>query len=802
MTESATCICAEGAPLPKPEALPVLFDNIPNELKAIPQWVCWKYEYRDGKKWTKPPCQTNGIHASSTDPQTWSTFEAVQAAYEKGGFDGVGIVLTEDMGIVGIDLDHMTSDEAQIYFDSVGDTYIEESPSGNGFRIFAKGVIKDEGHKKNNVEIYKSGRYLTITGHNLTDYGIMEQQIAIDAIYDYVTDQSTKNTTEGEREKEDTYNDEDTTKKFESILTNTTLGNAFYKSLDEADDRSKHEFSICCILYKHGFNKAQIMYIMDNKFPRSGSKWHTRDHKYKNTTIINAINNVKSQTDADGVVINISEVRGLNQQVNLALGAMRNYNAPNPTIFKQNLKLCTIIESSPGQFKIDGLSNGAIRHLLSSSATWVKSVKNGTATVYPPNPVVDAISGLHKWEGIPWLMGISNTPIVTQDGEIVTRTGFNEKTGFYYAPSPGFELPEIPSNPTQEDAIEAAEWLDRELFSDFPFIDEASRTNMLAALITSVARTMIDGCTPLMLIDKPTPGTGATKLVKLVSLVSTGTGAGLTKDPGTEEEWRKTVFTMLLECRPLLCFDNVDADLSSSSLSQMLTSDNVSERILGHSVQGSVPNRANWLATGNGVRVAGDMTRRVCLIQMDAKMAEPWTRTDFRHNDLEVWIKEHRSDILARIYTMIRAWCDAGKPALNTVTMGSFEAWAHIVGSVLKFAGRNDFMANALWINELNTMADEWAGFIAAFYEYFGERYVRASEIQRWIEGNRDIADVLPKEIADVIGTRGAVKAIGNRIGKKNHVRYKNGLMWNMEKDKVANAFTYAAVKPRNQAIV
>lgn len=800
MSESATCVYAEGAQLPKPTALEVIAENIPYELKQIPHWVCWKYEYRNGK-WTKPPYQPTKRKASPTDKDTWYPFDRVLTAYEKGGFDGIGIVLTEDMGIVGIDLDHITRENATSYFDTIGDTYIEESPSGNGFRIFVKGTIKENGHKRDRVEIYKSGRYLTITGHKINDCGITCQQGAINAFYDYVTNHPVRDATEERKKGEDTCNDEDTIKKFETIISNTTLGNTFYKSLEESDDRSKHEFSICCTLYKHGFNKNQIMYIMDNKFPKAGSKWHTRDGNYKNTTIIKAINTVESQTDAEGVVINISEVRGLNQQVELALGAMRNYNTPNPTVFKQNLKLCKIIESSPGQYKIDYLSNGAIRHLLSSSATWVKSVNKGTATVYPPNPVVDAISGLHMWEGVPWLMGISNTPIVTQDGEIVTQPGFNEKTGFYYAPSPGFELPEIPENPTQEDAIEAAEWLDKELFSDFPFVDEASRTNMLAALITSVARTMIDGCTPLMLINKPTPGTGATKLVKLVSLVSTGVDANLTKDPGTEEEWRKTVFTMLLEGKPLLCFDNVDEDLSSSSLSQILTSDNVSERILGHSVQGSVPNRANWLATGNGVRVAGDMTRRVCLIQMDAKMSEPWTRDKFRHNDLEMWVKGNRSEVLARIYTMIRAWCNAGKPALNTVTMGSFEAWAHIVGSILKFSDRKDFMANALWINDLNTMADEWGGFIAAYHEHFGDRYVRASEIHRWIEENRDIADVLPKEIAEVLAKRKGAVATGKIISKKYHVRYKNGLMWEMEKDRVTNVLKYAAIKPRDQTI-
>jgi hypothetical protein len=66
MSESATCSYQEGAPLPKPEALPVLFDNIPQTLRDIPQWVCWRYEERGGK-WTKPPYQPGGSYAKSTD---------------------------------------------------------------------------------------------------------------------------------------------------------------------------------------------------------------------------------------------------------------------------------------------------------------------------------------------------------------------------------------------------------------------------------------------------------------------------------------------------------------------------------------------------------------------------------------------------------------------------------------------------------------------------------------------------------------------------------------------------------------
>jgi primase-polymerase (primpol)-like protein len=91
---------------PRPVALRVSEANIPEALKLLRQWVVWKYKFR-AAKWTKPPFRVdrNG-YAKSTDPTTWSEYETALSAYRKGGFDGIGFVLSIDAGIVGVDLDH------------------------------------------------------------------------------------------------------------------------------------------------------------------------------------------------------------------------------------------------------------------------------------------------------------------------------------------------------------------------------------------------------------------------------------------------------------------------------------------------------------------------------------------------------------------------------------------------------------------------------------------------------------------------------------------------------------------------
>lgn len=168
----------------------VAVDSIPEALRARDQWLFWKWEKRihptTGEiKWTKPPYQANGNHASTDNPRTWTSFTEAVATYNRGGFPGVGYVLTVDReptdelpgttddGLAGVDLDHCVNPEtdavepwAQAIVDAL-DSYTEISPSGTGLRIFIYGKLPPKDRKTGNFECYESGRYLTITGNHL-----------------------------------------------------------------------------------------------------------------------------------------------------------------------------------------------------------------------------------------------------------------------------------------------------------------------------------------------------------------------------------------------------------------------------------------------------------------------------------------------------------------------------------------------------------------------------------------------------------------------------------------------------------
>ncbi len=167
-------------PPARPTALTPNWDGIHPELKALPQWVNWRYELKPGdKKYSKVPYQPSGIHASSTNSSTWHSFEDCKAAYENGlatgKFDGVGFVTSPDDPYVLMDYDDVLPPDAPMHpwaMDIVKSgqqegLYVETSVSGEGIHIIGVGPQGFKGSKRNAAELYCHRRYFTITGHSL-----------------------------------------------------------------------------------------------------------------------------------------------------------------------------------------------------------------------------------------------------------------------------------------------------------------------------------------------------------------------------------------------------------------------------------------------------------------------------------------------------------------------------------------------------------------------------------------------------------------------------------------------------------
>ena len=171
-----------SAPMPEP------YPDVPQQLKEIPNWVCWKLEMREGKPTKIPYNPATGRNAKANDPTTWGTFEqAVEAADPRHGnkYQGIGFEFG-GTHYGGIDFDSSVAADGTVdsyvlaILKLLGDPYTEFSPSGTGlhapFECSALPVGKrkfTQGH--DGIEIYhgtEPGRFFTVSGNRFSGKNI------------------------------------------------------------------------------------------------------------------------------------------------------------------------------------------------------------------------------------------------------------------------------------------------------------------------------------------------------------------------------------------------------------------------------------------------------------------------------------------------------------------------------------------------------------------------------------------------------------------------------------------------------
>ncbi|MCR9140036.1 MAG: toprim domain-containing protein [Alphaproteobacteria bacterium] len=400
-----------------------------------------------------------------------------------------------------------------------------------------------------------------------------------------------------------------------------------------------------------------------------------------------------------------------------------------PWVFRFAGQPTWVVPDDEGRPVATILNEERLRHMLARLARWVRENAKGDLLPAPP-PVATVKSVLATPDpALPVLTGIVNTPVFGRSGTLITTPGYHPDARLLYVPAPSFTVPDIPKRPTEAEIAAARELICDDLFGDFPFTGEAERAHVVALLLLGFLRGMIDGPTPLHLIEKPTPGTGATLMVDAVATILTGTGASVMTEGRDDEEWRKRVTAKLRQIPSIILIDNLRAKLDSSAVAAALTAPFWEDRVLGQSEMTRLPIRCLWIATGNNPEFSNEMARRLVRIRLDANVEQPWQRAGFRHPDLMVWIRANRARIVAACLTLCQAWIAAGKPR-GTKTIGSYENWAQVIGGVLATAGIPGFLGN---LDDMMAASDSegsaWSAFIAAWWERFGTADVLAADL-------------------------------------------------------------------------
>jgi hypothetical protein len=472
--------------------------------------------------------------------------------------------------------------------------------------------------------------------------------------------------------------------------------------------------------------------------------------------------------------------RNFDELVNEALAALVRRNEP-PALFIRAGTLVRVCRDEDGRPLIASHTVDSVRMLLAESASWYhlidKARKPRQEAVSPPSDVARTALALGEWPNLPALTGITQSPILHADGSLHHQEGYDARSRLWHTPPDGFTMPALPDTPTTADIVAAVLLID-DLIVDFPFLGPADRATFWAALMTATLRPLIDGPTPLFIFDKPRAGTGASLLAELVALIATGEEARmktLGQDRGGEET-RKLITSALIAGDPLIIFDNVDAAIASGHLAAALTARTWEDRILGKSEMARLPVRVSWLATGNNIRVRGDIARRSLVCRLDARVDRPWERTGFRHPHLLAHVATHRGELLAALLTIARGWIQAGRPAGDNPTLGSFEGWSTTIGGILTHAGIPALLANiAAFYEAADEDYAEWAGFLEVLHGWAGGQPFTVAELARKldpIDGLEKLRDALPGPLAAALGKPTLRHQLGRALAGKAEARY------------------------------
>lgn len=374
--------------------------------------------------------------------------------------------------------------------------------------------------------------------------------------------------------------------------------------------------------------------------------------------------------------------------------------------------------------KLQPLDPDAWLYYIARRITFTVPTRSGPRIVAPAAAVMKLIPSV-VIPDLPPLDGIAASPYLDPRGNVVAADGYNPATRLVLQCG-GFRMPEVPGEPSAEDVAQAVKLLTADWLGDFPFATDADRTNAVAVLLTLTGR-MFFPLAPLFVIDASTAGSGKGLLVTTISLIASGEAPQVMELPADGEEQRKKITSALLSGRELIMWDESHV-IAGRTLAAILTAEKYSDRLLGGNKLISVDNRFTQVALGNNVEVWGDMKRRVVPSRLVPDTDHPERRTNFRHPELQEWVRAHRGELLASVLTIWRNWIAKGRPE-SPGGMGSFERWDRTVGGALAAAGMQDFRTNtAAWLSDADD-DDGWGDHLSQLYARYGDEWFTVASV-------------------------------------------------------------------------
>ncbi len=411
--------------------------------------------------------------------------------------------------------------------------------------------------------------------------------------------------------------------------------------------------------------------------------------------------------------------------------------------------------------------------------------------VTPPPSVLAAALAPKEWPDLQPLYGIVGAPVLRPDGSLLQTAGYDRATGLYLASK--VPLKPVPAEPSAMQVRAAREFLLHRFLGDFPWVGDADKANYLALLVTPVLRSYLRTLIPFGVVTSTMPSSGKTILTCGLGMLY---GQRVLTWTNSDEELRKAITSVLADPVGTIIFDNLaeGTAIDSPVLARLITDRTWADRLLGKNSTASFANDRVWTATGNNLRLGGDMRTRAVLVGLNPDTPRPEDRTGFEIPHLDQWIlaPDNQRDVLWHLLVLVADWTRNGAPRHQGLTMRQFTPWAEAVGGFLAHHGIGGFLANVDTVRNIDDEESQWTAFFAQWRTIHGERWLTAAELcasadvppgglDPW-EGTFN----LPRSKAMQSPARSAGKILAGQIG-----RWRGSFVLRCEQDKRTKVNTW-----------
>lgn len=385
-----------------------------------------------------------------------------------------------------------------------------------------------------------------------------------------------------------------------------------------------------------------------------------------------------------------------------------------------------------------------------------------------PTALCRCLLAAAPWDELPGLTGVVEAPTIRPDGSVLDRPGYDAATGLLFDPG-NTHFPLIPERPTRAQAEAAVEVL-KQPFAAFPFVSDADRSVALSSVLSALLVRSLRAV-PLFGASAPKMASGKTLITTIPSYVACGRTPYLMSQVQDPADERKRLLAALLEGPAMLVIDNVERPLRSDAICTAITEPTFTDRLLGASRTVSVETNCMFAATGNNLRLAGDLSSRAVLCTLDPGVERPEQRS-FDMN-LHHWVPAHRGKLAAAALTVIRAFIVAGEPDQGVPNFARFEDWQRFCRFPLIWLGLADPCATREGIEATDPVREALRALLGAWHAQFDDAGVTVKAAIDAATRSQDLRAAMEA----VAGDKGGINArvLGNFIARHER-RIEGGL--------------------------